>query len=111
MQVSAGMELAALVLTFVVHIIGGAVLIYTLMGDDRKHWRDWWPRDDRPGPEAPEPPAPTGGGDSLPFLPDAVPASVRMREGERLGDQRTRPTRRPAHPPVPAAPERTPEHR
>jgi hypothetical protein len=52
---------------------------------------------DRLGPARPT--GPRGGG--LP-LPDAVPARVRLREGERLADLLPAPARRPAHAPAPA---------
>ena len=112
MGLSPTMEIAALVLTFLVHVLGGAVLIWNLMGaqGERPSWRDWWPRDDDGGPE-PAGPSPVPSGDGMPLLPDAVPASVRIREGERLADHRTRPTRRPLHPAVPAEPPRVPAER
>src|SRR5947209_5021684 len=53
------------------------------------------------GPKVPPiaPVAPSGGG--LP-LPDAVPARVRLRDHERLGDRLPARERRPAHAPEPA---------
>jgi hypothetical protein len=60
---------------------------------------DGWGR----GPKAPPPtpPAPPRGG--VP-LPDAIPASVRLREPGRIGDRlpsrERRPVREPARPPV-----------
>ena len=103
------MELLALLLTFFVHLLGGAVLIWALMDrddEDASSWRDWWPRDDR-GPEPPvEPLAPGGDGVLAPVLPDAQPSPVRLREPGRIGDRKAAPARRPAHPPVPARPVR-----
>ena len=97
----------AILLTLVVHLVG-FVLLFALMGReflDVFRSNGGGPnRDDWPEPE-PEPlaPAPSGGG--LP-LPDAVPASVRLREPGRLSDHHPRRPRRPDHAPEP---QRTPE--
>jgi hypothetical protein len=98
-------EVLALGLTVLVHVIGLAALVWLLLSADenRPDFRGWWPRDDEPEPEPP--PAPSGGG-GLP-LPDAQPASVRLREPGRLSDRRGAPARRPAHRP----PEREPAQR
>jgi hypothetical protein len=53
------------------------------------------------GPPHPSAPS-TGPGGGLP-LPDALPASVRLRDHKRLADHHPRPERRPAR-----EPERTP---
>ncbi len=93
------MEMAAIVLTFVVHVIGAGVLVWALLDADdaRPSWRDWWPGDRRP--DTPDlPPEPSGGGTQAPILPDAVPSAVRLREPGRLADAKPRPARRPAHP-------------
>ena len=94
-------ELVALLLTFMVHVVGACVLVSVLLRDSDGGWRGWWPRDDDdpqdPGPESPEP----TGGDGLP-LPGADPARVRLREPARLGDAYPRPARRPAREPAPA---------
>lgn len=99
------LEVVALLLTLVVHILGAAVLVLVLLDGEKVDWRGtFWPRDDDgPGPsfEPPEPdPAPSG--DGLP-LPDAAPAAVRLREPGRIRDGYPKPSRRPEH-----APERTP---
>jgi hypothetical protein len=96
------MEMAAIVLTFVVHVIGAGVLIWALLDGDesRPSWRGWWPGERRP--DAPDaPPDPSGGGIDAPALPDAAPSPVRLREPGRLADAKPRPARRPAHPAEP----------
>jgi hypothetical protein len=95
-------EVAALLLTVVVHLLGMGALIWALVLDDdsRPDWRGWFGGDDDVPPE-PETPSP--GGDGLP-LPDAVPSAVRLRDGGRLADAHRRPARRPEH-----APERVPD--
>ncbi|MCW3011417.1 MAG: hypothetical protein JWO90_1821 [Solirubrobacterales bacterium] len=101
------MELLAILLTFVVHVIGAGVLVWALIDherDDNGSWRDWWPRggDD---PEQPvEPTGPGGDGVESPALPDAKPSPVRLREPGHIGDRRAAPSRRPARPAVPARP-------
>lgn len=99
------MEVVALALTFLVHVIGAAILVWAMLDDGRdwRFWHGWWPDDgeDRPEPEAPSP----VGGDGLP-LPDALPARVRLRGHDRLADAIPAPVRRPEHVPVP---EREPE--
>ena len=98
------MELLAILLTFVVHVIGAGVLVWALIdrdGEDAGSWRDWWPKDDR-GPEPPvEPTGPSGDGAERPTLPDAFPSPVRLREAGRIGDRKGTPARRPAHPEKP----------
>lgn len=104
-------EIIAITLTFVVHVIGAAALVWAMLDD--RGWaalKDWWPRDDWPRPEDDEPrgPAPDDGGGvpaDLP-LPGAVPSAVRLREPGRIGDQKPRPWRRPEH-----EPERQPARR
>ena len=98
-----GLQVTALVLTFVIHLVGAAALVWAMLGDGERSVRDWWPRDDggsEPEPRAPEP-RPSGPGLPVP-LPDAVPSAVRLREPGRIGEALPRPARRPAHPPVPA---------
>ena len=93
------MEMTAIVLTFVVHVIGAGILVWALLDadDTRPSWRGRWPGEQRPdGPDAP--PEPSGGGIEAPILPDAVPSPVRLREPGRLADAKPRPARRPAHP-------------
>jgi hypothetical protein len=94
-------EVIALGLTALVHVLGAIILVWAMLdGEEEVDWRGWWPRDDDGrGPDlAPEPQAPEGG---LP-LPDAVPSAVRLRTPARLAEAHPRPPRRPDH-----APERT----
>lgn len=105
MQISPAAEVAALVLTVLVHVLGAGVLIWGMIDrddpDSRASWGDFWPRDDdgpRPTPPAPQP---SGTRERVPLLPDAAPAAVRFREGARLGDLTPSRERRPAHPPAP----------
>jgi len=99
-------ELLALGLTVLVHIIGLGTLVYVLLRNDGTDWRSWWPGDDDghggPAPEAPH--GPPAGGDGLP-LGDAAAARLRLREPARLADAYPPPPRRPQHVP---APEREP---
>ena len=110
MDISPTMEILAFGLTVLVHIVGGAVLIWQLRDTDGEQaggsWRDWWPKDDHP--TAPLDPVPGGPGVERPVLGDLAPSPVRLREPKHIGDRR-QPARRPAHPPVPQ-PERTPQH-
>ncbi len=104
------MELLAILLTFVVHVIGAGVLVWALVDRDDADadagaWRDWWPKDR--GPEPPVEPGDAGGGRAEPpGLPDAEPSTVRLREPGRIGEHRPAPGRRPEHPPVPERPVR-----
>lgn len=97
-------EIIALSLTFVVHVLGAAALVWAML-DDERGWRalkDWWPRDEGPPPPdepADDPDGPPGLPGGLP-LPSAAPASVRLREPGRIGDAKPRPARRPEHEPA-----------
>lgn len=102
------MELLAILLTFVVHLLGGAVLIWALIdrdGENPGSWRDWWPKDGS-DPEPPEPAGPGGNGVERPVMPDAKPSPVRLREPGRIGERKGVPARRPVHPVEPARPVR-----
>jgi hypothetical protein len=105
-------EVAALVLTIAVHIVGAAVLIWGMIDHDdpdRGSWRDWWPRDDRGDDGPPADPTPKPSGDTVvPILPQSTPPAIRIREGGRIGDLTPRPARRPAHPAPAPVPERVP---
>jgi hypothetical protein len=93
-------EILALTLVFVVHVIGGALLVWALLDDEaRDGWRRRWRRRGQQPPDGPRPAAAVR--PPLP-LPDAAPSSVRLREPGRVGDAYPRPARRPAHPPAPA---------
>lgn len=91
----------AILLTFVVHVVGMGVLI-SLMGHEVIDMFRSRPRREGGdgGEPAPDPvPAPTPSGGGLP-LPDAVQTAVRLREPGRLADGYDRPARRPEHEPV-----------
>src|SRR5204863_149326 len=80
-------------LTFLVHVIGLATLVWALVSEDGIDLSGWWPHDepdDDPSPP-PSPPAPRG---SVP-LPDAGPSGVRLREPGRLAEGYPEPPRRP----------------
>jgi hypothetical protein len=101
------LELVAIALTLVVHVVGAIVLVWTLLDGEQIDWRGTlWPRDDDGGGGGPgfEPPRDghggDGGGGTLP-LPDASPSPVRLREPGRIGEGYPRPARRPAHAPPP----------
>ncbi|WP_027007126.1 hypothetical protein [Conexibacter woesei] len=98
------LEVVAILLTLLVHILGAAVLVKVLLDGEQIDWRGTlFPRDDDGGPpkwDPPEPePDPSGG--SLP-LPESSPSRFRLR---RKGTPSyPKPPRRPAH-----TPERTPD--
>ena len=104
MPVGQAEEIIALTLVFVVHVIGGALLVWALLdAEQRAGWRRRWGR----GGDDPPAPQPGGGGGgtraSLP-LTDSTPSRVRLREPVRAADRYRRPARRPAHPAQPAEP-------
>ena len=97
-------ELAAILLTLIAHVVGACVLIYFLLDGEDFDWHVLWPRDDDgrggPGPEGEGPDEPDGGGVLAPLpLPEAAPSAVRLREPGRIGDGHPRPARRPEHTP------------
>jgi hypothetical protein len=93
------LEVVAILLTLVVHILGAAVLIHVLLDGDRIDWRGTlFPRDDDGGPPKWDPPEPEPdpSGSSLP-LPESSPSRFRLR---RKGTPPyPKPPRRPSHPP------------
>ena len=101
-------QIAALAITFVVHVAGAACLVWALLGDRGfGGLRDWW-NDGGGEPPPPEPrspdPRPSGPGLALP-LQHSGPSDVRLRDhGGRIGDAHPRPARR-----QPREPERSPE--
>ncbi|MCW3013548.1 MAG: hypothetical protein JWO02_640 [Solirubrobacterales bacterium] len=98
-------EIAALVLTVVVHLIGAGALIWGMIDHDdpdRGSWRDWWPRDYRDDEPPADPEPKPSGGTAVPVLPQSAAPGVRVREGGRIGDLTPRRDRRPAHQPQPA---------
>jgi hypothetical protein len=101
------LEVVAIALTLLVHILGAIVLIMVVLNGEKVDWRGvLWPKDDDggggPGFDPPQP-DPTGDGSGGLPLPDATPSPVRLREPGRIADKTPRPQRRPAH-----TPERTP---
>jgi hypothetical protein len=96
------LEIVALSLTLIVHVIGAGVLVWALLDGEGIDWRSLWPRDDDGGggggPKQP-PAEPDPGGGGVPLLPDAAPSAVRLREPGRIGDGYPRPARRPEHAP------------
>lgn len=96
----------ALALVFVVHVIGGLMLVWALLdAEQRAGWRRRWGRGDD-GPPRPRPPRPPDARtppDAPPPLPLAVtaPSGVRLREPARVADGYPRPARRPEHEPQP----------
>lgn len=112
-----GEETLVVVIFGTLHLVGlglGMVLLLPLLRDERvAPWVPPQEEDDGGGGGGndrvlPDPPrGPSSGG--LP-LPDAVPARVRLRSGERLADLVPPRDRRPAHPATPApAPRRVPQ--
>ena len=101
-------EIIALGLVFVVHVIGGLMLVWALLDAEqragwRRRWR--WGRGGDDGPPRPPAPQPSGGRarvepPPLP-LPAATPSAVRLREPARVADGYPRPARRPEHEPQP----------
>ena len=111
MPVNEASEFLALTLIFVVHVVGGLMLVWGMLdGESRPRWYPrWWRRDDGPDGDPPSPrPSPPPGRAALP-LPGAVGSDVRLRDDERrLRDSRPRPPRRPRRDP---RPERVPQRR
>ena len=94
-------EMAAVLLLFVVHVIGFAAL-FALCGRSmiEVFRSDSYGGDDWGEPPAGDPsatPPPSGGG--LP-MPDAEQASVRLREPGRISERYGRPARRREHEPA-----------
>jgi hypothetical protein len=106
------LEIVAIGLTLVAHVVGAGVLVWNLLDGEGFDWHVLWPRDDDGGgggwPEPPAEPDPGTGPITVttPVLPDAAPSAVRLREPGRIGDGYPRTPRRPDHvperPPVPA---------
>jgi len=90
-------EFVALALTFLVHVIGLAALVWALVSEDGIDLSGWWPRDDL-GDDPPPPPSPASPRGSVP-LPDAGPSDLRLREPGRIADGYPVPSRRPEHVP------------
>ena len=102
-------EMIALALVFVVHVVGGLMLVWALLdGDQRTGWRRRWSGGGGGGEDPPAPPSPPSGSPRraepartpLP-LPVAAASRVRLRGPGRLADGYPRPARRPAQEPQP----------
>ena len=108
-------EMVALALVFVVHLVGGLMLVWALLdAEQRSGWRRRWnpPGENPPRPpgdeDPPAPPSPPSGSphraeSARPPLPLPVAAAgrVRLREPGQVADGYPRPARRPAHEPHP----------
>lgn len=110
-------EIIALAIVFIVHVVGGVLLVWALIdADQRAGWRrrfGFGGGDDGGPPRGPQPPDDDGGGARAPLpLADGAPSRVRLREPARAADGYPRPSRRPAHPPQPGrTPAPAPERR
>ena len=108
MPVAEAEQMIALALVFVVHVIGGLLLVWALLdAEQRAGWRRRWrPGGGDGGPPPPQPPRPpdarrpAGPPLALP-LRDAAPSRVRLREPIPLSEAYPRPARRPEHEPQP----------
>jgi hypothetical protein len=105
-------EILALALVFVVHVVGGVMLVWALLDAEqrtgwRRRWR-WNPPHPPGGEDPPAPPSPSSGSPRhaeaartpLP-LPVTAASRVRLREAGEVADGYPRPARRPAHEPQP----------
>jgi len=94
-------EILALALIFIVHVVGGLMLVWGMLEGDV--WRPrWWPRGGGPDDPPAEPPPPPPGRSPRPLpLEGALPSRVRLRDETPLRDAHPRPPRRPAREPVP----------
>ncbi|HVF80132.1 MAG TPA: hypothetical protein VNA28_17695 [Solirubrobacteraceae bacterium] len=106
MPVGQAEEIIALALVFVVHVVGGVMLVWALVDpDQRSGWRRRWGRGDDDPPAPPSGDSDGDGGARVPVelpLPGGGPSRVRLREPARAADRSRRPSRRPAHPAGPA---------
>lgn len=104
MPVGEAEEILALGIVFFVHVVGGIMLVWGILGDEeRKPWRRWRGGGSEPPPRDPDP-SPGGERAALP-LSGAAGSRVRLREDGRIAEGYPRPARRPEHP---ARPDRAP---
>ena len=105
MPVGQAEEILALSIVFAVHVIGGVMLVWGILGDDgREPWRRRWRRGGGGGARPPRGPRPSPGGERVTLpLDEASGSRVRLREDGRIAEGYRRPARRPEHPaPAPA---------
>lgn len=100
-------EIVALALVFVVHVVGGVLLVWALLDDEtRAGWRRHWGWGDGGDEQPPRPPAPRPSPQvrrpAPPELAGADQSRVRLRGPGRLADAHPRAPRRPDHVPQPA---------
>ena len=107
MPVGQAEEMIALALVFVVHVVGGLMLVWALLdADQRAGWRRRWGGGG--GEDPPAPPSPPSGSPRRAQAPPtphplrvAAASRVRLREPGQVADGYPRPARRPAHEPQP----------
>jgi hypothetical protein len=84
MQVSLSAEIAALVITLVVHVVGAGVLVWNMLDGSDVRWRDLWPRDEDDdgggGPPGDEPQGPSGGGEPVVMRPPVLDGTYATRD-------------------------------
>jgi len=108
MPVNEAEELFALALIFVVHVVGGLMLVWGMLEGDERRPR-WWRHGDDPGdPPPPSAPRPPSGGRARLPLAGSAPSHVRLRDETPLRDAHPRSPRRPSRAPLP---ERSPQRR
>jgi hypothetical protein len=100
MPVNEASEILALALIFVVHLVGGLMLVWGMLDGDAP--ARWWRRGDDPGddPPGPRPTSPPATRSPLP-LPACAASSVRLRDERNLRDAHPRAPRRPERAPLP----------
>jgi len=107
--VNAASEILALTLIFVVHVVGGLMLVWGMLDSGSGPGRRWWRRGNGPDDPPPAPPSPSPPSVRFPLpLPGAEPSRVRLRDETPLREARPLPPRRPGRE---LRPERSPQRR